>query len=375
MATYVAVEEYGVKQITLAAPSAADLRDTMIKGPSGILAQYHDNHPNKPVYKAGINQLEWPNGAKARCVSAESPERSRGINSEILIAEEIGSWPDKDFFDQLIFGLRIGMASCVIATTPRATPLVIDLYERGGKDVKIINGATFENSANLSNAFLNQITQTYKNTRLFDAEILGLLILRNENSLWSPEVLDRNKVNKRDLPDFEQFIIGVDPALSSNVKTSDQTGIIVAGMGVDGIIYILGDWSGHHQPHEWTGRVHQLYTKYSSEAPTYVVIESNALGQHTKNILTRDYNTLPVKEVRSVASKSARAAPVSLLWEQDTVKLVNDSGLEDLERQLLAWNPHNKKSNQDDRVDAMVFAVSHLNPVKKAFTISRELLI
>lgn len=375
MATYVAVEEYGVKQLTLAAPSAADLRDTMILGPSGLLAQYPEGHPNKPTYIAGRSILEWPSGARGRLMSAEAAERARGLNSEWVWCEEIGSWADKDFFDQLMFGLRIGMASCVITTTPRATPLVIDLYERKDADVKLITGGTMENQANLSKAFINQITATYKDTRLYDQEILGILVLRSENSLWSPEVIDRNKVSKNDLPDFEQYIVGVDPALSANVKTSDQTGIIVAGLGTDKNIYILGDWSGHHQPNQWTSIVHALYEKYNNDAPTYIVIESNALGQHTKNIVTRDFPSLPVKEVRAIASKAARAAPVSLLWEQNTVKLVKDSGLQDLEREMLTWSPFNKKSAVDDRVDAMVYAVSHLNPVKKAFTISRELLI
>lgn len=375
MSVYIAVEEYGVKYITLAGSTASDVSQTMIKGPSGVLSVYPDNHPNKPVYKAGSARLEWPNGAVGRLISNEAPHRAKGLNSMFVWMDEIASWEGTEFFDDLVFGLRLGMASAVITTTPRATPLVINLFERKDKDVKLVTGSSLENEDNLSEAFLNQLESTYAGTTLHRQEVLGELILRNENSLWSPEVIDRNKVNKAHLPDMEQYVIAVDPALSSNVKTSDATAIILVGMGADENIYILGDWTGHHQPHEWTGIIHTLYDRYSLQGPTTVVIESNALGHHTKNIITRDYRTLPVQEVKAVASKSARAAPVSLLWEQNVVKIVLDSGLDNLEREMLSWNPYSKKNAVDDRVDAMVYGVSHLRPMKRNFTAEIELLI
>jgi predicted phage terminase large subunit-like protein len=344
----------------------------MIKGVSGILAVYEDDHPNKPVYKAGNAIIEWPSGARARCLSAESPERARGLNSEFLLCDEIGSWPDKDFLDQLIFGLRLGMAQAFIITTPRATPLVIDLHERADKDVILVTGGSYENKNNLSPAFISQMEATYSGTSLYDQEIKGELILRNENSLWSPEIIDGCKVKYQDLPDFDLISIGIDPALSTSSK-ADETGIVISARGVDGKLYVLADLSGKHQPHVWVSLVHEAYEKYSIQAPTIVICESNAIGHHTTDILIRDYPTLPVKTVRAVASKAARAAPISLLFEQGTVKMLKDSNLGGLEKQMLSWTPYNKKNAVDDKVDALVYSLSYLSPLKKSFVQDFEL--
>ena len=51
----------------------------------------------------------------------------------------------------------------------------------------------------------------------------------------------RSKV--ADAPDMARIVIGVDPAVTSN-EQSDETGIIIAGLGRDGHGYVLEDLSG-----------------------------------------------------------------------------------------------------------------------------------
>jgi phage terminase large subunit-like protein len=63
-------------RIALVAETAADARDVMVQGPSGILSV----HPNefRPVYKKSQRALEWPNGAMAMTFSAQEPDQLRG---------------------------------------------------------------------------------------------------------------------------------------------------------------------------------------------------------------------------------------------------------------------------------------------------------
>ena len=71
--------KYG--HLALVAPTAADARDTMIEGVSGILATAPEW--NRPTYEPSKRRLTWPNGATATSFSAEESERLRGPNQAI----------------------------------------------------------------------------------------------------------------------------------------------------------------------------------------------------------------------------------------------------------------------------------------------------
>ena len=57
-------------------PTAADVRDVMIEGPSGILACSPPWF--MPEYEPSKRQIKWPNGVIAKTFSAEEPNRLRG---------------------------------------------------------------------------------------------------------------------------------------------------------------------------------------------------------------------------------------------------------------------------------------------------------
>src|SRR6516225_3140691 len=53
----------------LIAPTAADIRDVMVEGPSGLLA----TAPPwlRPTFEPSKRRISWPNGARAVCLSGE----------------------------------------------------------------------------------------------------------------------------------------------------------------------------------------------------------------------------------------------------------------------------------------------------------------
>ena len=70
------VAAWTARRLALVAPTAADARNVMVEGESGILAI---SPPwDRPRYEPSKRRLTWPNGAIATLYSADEPERLRG---------------------------------------------------------------------------------------------------------------------------------------------------------------------------------------------------------------------------------------------------------------------------------------------------------
>ena len=164
MANYWATTgQYG--RIAAIAATAADGRDVLVEGESGILACA----PSwcRPQYQAMRRQVSWPSGAIATLYSAEEPDRLRGPQHDALLADELASWRNPETWDMAMFGLRLGKRPLtIVATTPRPTRLIKELVNREGKDVVITRGSSYENAANLAPVFFQRIVAKYQGTRL-----------------------------------------------------------------------------------------------------------------------------------------------------------------------------------------------------------------
>ena len=118
-------------RIAPVAATAADARDVLVEGESGILSVAPPWC--RPVYESSKRRLTWPNGAIATTYSAEEPERLRGPQHDAAVCDELGSWSRPETWDMLQFGLRLGRnPRCLVATTPRPTKLIRELLARGG---------------------------------------------------------------------------------------------------------------------------------------------------------------------------------------------------------------------------------------------------
>lgn len=270
-------EARGTKLFTICAPTAADIRDTIITGPSGILSCYPPDDKRRPTYYPSYSRLEWPSGAVARLISAENSERARGINTGFLYLDEVGSIDDIDIFHQLMFGLRAHPSKCIITTTPRANAIMIELSKRFGKDVRVITGSTYDNASNLTDSFITSVREAYEGTSLGESELHGKLILSSTDALWQQQTLMDNTIEEYEAPNYVSFSIGVDPAVSKG-KHSDLTGIVVVALGEDDRMYVLGDFSGKYSPQQWSQKVVSLYDMYSLQGPTSIVVERNQGG-------------------------------------------------------------------------------------------------
>ena len=84
------VEDGTMKLGCLIAPTANDIRDVMVEGPSGLLAVAPPWM--RPRFEPSKRRITWPNGARAICLSGEEPERARGLNVDTLWADELACW-------------------------------------------------------------------------------------------------------------------------------------------------------------------------------------------------------------------------------------------------------------------------------------------
>lgn len=345
------VESGEARRIIIAGATAEDLRDIQIEGESGILAVAPPWC--RPVYIANKNRLIWPNGAQALCITAEKPDRFRGKQCDTFWGDEIASWRYPEAWDQLQLGFRLGSnPRGIVTTTPRPIPLVRNLLAREGRDVVVTRGTTYENRANLADAFYDQIIRQYEGTRLGRQELNAEVLDDNPGALWHMTRIDELRVDSA--PELRRVVVAIDPAVSHNAD-SDETGIVVAGVGDNGHGYVLDDVSGIYTPEGWRRKVGVAYHRHHADR---VVAEVNNGGDLVEaNLRAGDGPRLPFLAVHASRGKAVRAEPVAALYEQGRVHHVGC--FPRLEDQMCTWDP-TCDAHSPDRVDALVWALTNL---------------
>jgi phage terminase large subunit-like protein len=264
--------------------------------------------------------------------------------------DEAAAWRYSDAYDQAIMGLRLGTdPQMIVTTTPRPLPWIKELAKQPGTIVT--KGKTLDNTSNLAPTFITKLLKKYEGTRLGRQELEAEILDDAPGALWKRSVIDPCRVSVA--PVLLRTVVAVDPAVT-NSEESDETGIVVVGIGHDGHGYVLEDASGKYDVSEWTTKVDQLFKKHSCEA---IVVEVNQGGDLVKSVMFNVNGLLPIKEVRASKGKIARAEPVALVYEQLRVHHVGNLGV--LEDQLCSFDPTVVKKSPD-RLDALVWGFTHL---------------
>ena len=161
--------------VNLIAKSRDEYRDVMIEGESGIMAICPDGE--RPVYRKSLRRLDWPNGAKTLCFTAEEPEQLRGPQHQRLWGDEVAKWPYMvETWEMATLGLRLPPdPRALLTTTPKPVPLLRQLVEN--PNVVITKGSSYENRANLDPSWYAELIQTYEGTRLGRQELEAELLL------------------------------------------------------------------------------------------------------------------------------------------------------------------------------------------------------
>ena len=339
------------KRIALIGKTPADVRDVMIEGESGLL---NISPPyNMPTYEPSKRRLTWDNGAIAQTFSSYEPDQLRGSQFDTAWADEMASWEyPEETWDNLMFALRLGEKPQVcVTTTPRPLQLLINL--RDAKTTVLTKGTSYDNRENLNQQFFDSILSKYKNTRLGMQEIYAEILEESDNAMWKREWLDEGRLQEAP-QELERVVVAIDPAVTSK-KTSDETGIIVAGKDSEGKFYVLNDSSARYTPSAWSEKAIMLYNQYECDK---IIAEVNNGGQLVEHTLRTQSENVPYKSVHASRGKRTRAEPIASLYEQNKVHHVGN--LERLENQLCNWEA-NSGDPSPDRLDALVWALTELS--------------
>jgi phage terminase large subunit-like protein len=341
------------KRMALVAATAADARDVLIEGESGILATAPDWC--RPSYESTRRRVSWPNGVLAYSYSAEEPDRLRGPQHDSAICDELGAWRLPEAWDMLMFGLRLGQhPRTVVACTPRPTKLLRGLIAREGSGVVVTRGSSYENRANLAPEFFSQIVAKYEGTRLGRQELNAELLEDTPGALWTLAMIDQAR--RDHAPDLVRVVVAIDPAVSTR-EGSDETGILVAGKDERGHGWVLEDLSGRYQPADWARMAIEAYRRHSADR---IVAEVNQGGDLVENTLRTIDADVPFTAVHASRGKYVRAEPIAALYEQGRVHHIR--AFPQLEDQLLQFAPDldRGKAGSPDRADALVWALTEL---------------
>lgn len=352
----------GQRRFALVARTAADVRDVIVEGESGIMNITPPSE--RPLYEPSKRRLTWPNGNTATCFTADEPDSLRGPQFTHAWGDEVAAWrqtPDAagmTAFDNLRVGTRLGLnPQIMITTTPKRVPLLYQLLDESKKPnskVVVSRGSTMDNSGNLSSTYLDTITGVYAGTRLAAQELYGEMLDSIEGALWTIEMIEKSRQGILP-PSTPLRVIGVDPSVAENPR--DACGIVVCASTGDRDLYkrhawVLEDATIHGSPEVWANKVVEMARRWG--AP--VVAEVNQGGALVRNAINTIDPNIKVFEVHSKHGKALRAEPIVLAYEQERIHHVGY--IAELEDQMTSWIPGEGKS--PDRVDALVHAMTAL---------------
>jgi len=274
--------------------------------------------------------------------------------------DEMAKWYHaRETWDMLQFGLRLGdKPRQVVTTTPRPIPVLKEIM--ADPHTVVTRGSTFDNRSNLAPSFFDQIVKRYSGTRIGRQEISGEILDDVPGAIFTRAMLDAAKVQNK--PDMQRVVVAVDPSGTSGDDEGDSVGIVVAGLGVDGLGYVLADRTCRLGPAGWGRRVVDAYHEFQADR---IVAERNYGGAMVEAVIRTADRSVSYRDVFASRGKVQRAEPVAALFEQNRVKLIGS--FPDLEDELCSFtNEGYVGDGSPNRGDAAVWAITDLMVQKSA---------
>ena len=296
------------------APTFSDIRFVCFEGVSGLLNVIPPELVQK--YNSSDSILVLNNGAIIRGFSAEKPERLRGPQCSRIWADELAAWgaTAEDCWDMAQFGLRLGTNPQIVWTsTPKPIEIVRKLTEPKPGRI-IVRGSSYDNRANLSAKFFEQLEQ-YEGTTLGKQEIHGEIIDEESGG-----VIKRGWIklwpHDKPIPKLNYVIMSLDTAFTEATTDrkngADYSACTVIGVfDQDGVknVLLLDCWAEQLGLPDLIAKVkHEKKTRYGEDedeavikpligsakmlttgrAPDIILIESKGSGLSLQQMLARE---------------------------------------------------------------------------------------
>jgi phage terminase large subunit-like protein len=383
------------------AATDADALGTVIDGPSGVRTWCPPEHSPKFYRSRGHGGvLVFPSvDTEVQCLSVERPSQAIGEGSGLTLfddpakaIDQCGEPRAREMLKQARISNSEGRSpSLIIPTTPRGDAFLRHALTPGeltGARVTWIGG-TRDNTA-LSEEYKRSIVDLEAED---PDEFTGHLRHEAKDALWKRSWIDAHRVLVA--PDLVRVVVAVDPA-DDDKKDSDETGIVVVGLGYDGRLYVLADFTARHPAHVWPAVVAWAFRRYECDA---IVAETNRAAGLVRRMIAIEAPNLPIVEVLATRDKTTRAGPLGLQYRDGKVSHVKDGPQisvasrevvtidvfnaattrrepvvveiqrdrrrwQTLEDEMCGWDP--KRSRSPNGLDALVWAGWYLLPPEGA---------
>lgn len=381
------IEKGEVKRLGFMAQNEGRTQEICVDGPSGLIEVFPPW--DRPSIDGG--HVVWPNGCRAIPFTPQSPGNVRGDGVQLIWLTEIQSWPRSTM-------LEAASNARIMCSTPpalifwdctpkRRHPILRTFFADRDRDPEahqIVAEPIEANKDNLGAEVIADLRSTaaLAGTQAGREELDGIFSDDDAGALWKSEWID---AHRRDEPaEYVRRIISVDPAITKR-KGNDQTGISELGLGIDGQVYVIGDWSGQYAWEDWGDLV---LDKYEAGACDCVVVERNRggdalaanlraraqspdrirLGRTLKVVVVSAEartrwvpGTVYIKEVNARGGKDERAGPVAGLTKAGKISHLRGADLDELEELLTTWVPDpDGQRESPDRMDPFVHGVWEL---------------
>lgn len=354
--------------IALVGAKAADVRDVQVEeGPSSILKISPPWW--RPKYEPSKRRLTFPNGAVCITFGADEADSLRGPQFQKAWADELAKWRRlKEAWDNLVFGVRLGdRPQIAVTTTPKPKKVLREIIRK--RSTVVVRGSMYENRANLSPIFIQEVEDRYAGSRTGRQEIEGEYLEDIEGALIQRKWIDDHRRRKR--RNMLRVNVAIDPAASSGPDSND-TGITVQGTtripGDKRLHFdVIADRTCHLPPNGWAREAIKAYEEFKAD---FIVAEVNNGGEMVKATIHNVDPNVRVKMVHATRGKAKRAEPISILYEQGRVHHVTPKGdeLVELEDQLCSLIPPDAPGQEEDdpadspdRADAVVWGLTELS--------------
>jgi Terminase RNaseH-like domain len=196
----------------------------------------------------------------------------------------------------------------------------------------------------------------------YSQEIMALDIEEIPGALWTQALLDRTRVGEMQVPALSRIVVALDPAATSQ-ESSDEMGIVVAGLGADGHGYTLRDASARGTPAACAKTAISVYDTTQADA---LIAEANNGGEWIETVVRfvaaemhrlgeRSSPAIHYKMVHASRSKQTRAEPIAAEYEHGRIHHVGTFPA--LESEMTGWVPGMPSPS---RMDATVWAYTEL---------------
>jgi phage terminase large subunit-like protein len=180
----------------------------------------------------------------------------------------------------------------------------------------------------------------------------------NPNALFSEISIDKWRKTDGGLPDMVRIVIGVDPSGSGDdeATTNDPIGIVVVGLGTDGITYVIEDLTVKAGPATWGRVAVQAYERHQADI---IVGESNYGGEMVRFVIKTADPMANYRKVTASRGKTQRAEPFSPLFEDGRVRFAGY--FPEMEEELMGFSTQGYTGERSpNRADALMWALAEL---------------